>query len=186
MKLSVFKRATGKKGEIKQIRREGNVIGVLYGNNQKGQPIYLRGEEFQAILRNMRPGLLSTTVFELHDGQHKYKAIIKDIQYHVTSYQVMHVDFLLLDDKVPVNVNVPIQITGAAECAGVKLGGFLRQVIRTLKVSCLPKFIPHELSVDVRDLAIAQSKTLGDIVMPEHVRPLAKLSEVAVVVGKKA
>ncbi len=56
-------------------------------------------------------------------------------------------------------VNVPIQLVGTADCAGVKLGGFLRQVIRSLKVSCLPKHIPQEFTFDVRDLNIAQSKT---------------------------
>ena len=54
-----------------------------------------------------------------------------------------------------------------------------------MKVSCLAKDIPQEFTIDVRELNIAQSKTLGDIPIPDGVRPLAKLREVAVVIAKK-
>ncbi len=186
MKLTLSKRAVGKKGETKRIRREGHIPGVLYGAGVAVQPVYVNGDEIRTILRNMKSGLLSTTIFELSHENKKHKAILKDIQYHVTSYEVQHVDFVLLSDDVPVSVNVPIQILGLAECAGIKLGGFLRQVIRTMKVSCLPKHIPQEFTIDIRDLNIAQSKRLADIVLPEHVKPLAKMNEVAVVIAKKA
>jgi large subunit ribosomal protein L25 len=185
MKLAIHKRTTGKKGETNKLRREGNIPGILYGHDEAGTPVYVKNEEVQAILRNMKPGLLATTVFELNDGQKKHKAIIKDIQYHVTSYAVEHIDFVLLTDKA-VTVKVPIQMTGIADCAGVKLGGFIRQVIRTLKVSCLPKDIPQEFTVDVRELSLGQKKTLADITIPSNVRPLAKMNEVAVIIGKKA
>ncbi|MES2273913.1 MAG: 50S ribosomal protein L25 [Chlamydiota bacterium] len=185
MKLTVFDRKIGKKSDAKKVRREGNIPGILYGQ-EDGQPIYLKGEEFQAILRNMKPGLLATTVFELHDGKKTFKAIVKDIQYHVVTYAVQHIDFALLSDDAFVTLNVPIQVLGLSECVGVKLGGFLRQVIRALKVRCLPKDIPQEFTVDVRDLNIAQSKTLADIAIPSSVRPMAKMSEIAVIIGKKA
>lgn len=186
MKLSVHKRTTGKKGINNKLRREGNVPGILYGNNAAGAPIHVKRDEIQAILRNMKPGLLSTTVFELDEAGKKHKAVIKEIQYHVATYDVVHIDFALLSDDKPVTINVPIQLIGTADCAGVKLGGFIRQPVRTLKVSCLPKDIPQEFTIDVRDLNIAQSKTLSEISIPSTVRPLAKMDEVAVIVGKKA
>lgn len=186
MKLSVHKRTAGKKGETKKLRREGQVPAVLYGHNEQGSAVHVNKDEVQAILRNLKPGLLSTTVFELHEGSHKHKAIIKEIQYHVATYDIEHIDFALLTEDKPVTLNVPIQVTGSADCVGVKLGGFLRQVIRTIKVSCLPKHIPQEFTIDVRDLSIAQSKRLGDVNLPSHVKPLAKMDEVVVIVGKKA
>ena len=137
MKFSVFKRITGKKGEINRIRREGNVPCILYGYNQPGETIYLNGDEVRAMLRNMKAGTLSTTVFELEEGQKKHKAIVKEIQYHPVSYAVQHIDFALLSDEREVTVNIPIEIAGVADCAGIKLGGFLRQAIRMLKVTCL-------------------------------------------------
>jgi large subunit ribosomal protein L25 len=76
-------------------------------------------------------------------------------------------------------------ITGLAECAGVKLGGFMRQVIRSLKVSCLPCDMPTELFLDVTALGLGQSMRLSDLAIPSGVRPLAKMNEVAVVIAKK-
>jgi large subunit ribosomal protein L25 len=186
MKLSVFQRTTSKKSDSKKLRREGNVPAVLYGAAQENRNVYIKREEMQAILRGMKPGLLPTTVFELHEGNHEHKAVVKEIQYQPATYEILHVDFALLSASVPVTLNVPIQIAGAADCVGVRLGGFLRQVIRSLKVSCLPKDIPEMFLIDVRDMNIAQSKRLSEIALPAGIRPLAKMDEVAVVIAKKA
>lgn len=185
MKLSYFSRTTGKKGEINKLRREGNIPSVIYGQNQPGKPIFVKKEDVEVILRHMKPGLLATTVFELHDGQKSHKAMVKEVQYHRTSYAIEHIDFLYVDDKTPVTVNVPILIVGAGDCVGVKLGGFVRQSIRSLRVSCLLKDIPQEFTVDVREMQIAETKRLSDVPMPEGVRPMAKLNEVAIVISKK-
>lgn len=186
MKLKVEKRITGKKGETNRLRREGHIPAVLYDSKGKGVAVSLKKDEFQAILRNMKQGLLSTTIFELALDEKLVKAIVKDVQYHVASYEIEHLDFLELAKGQPVTLSVPVLLTGAADCSGVKLGGFLRQVIRSLKVTCLPENIPQELSVDVRELSIAQSKRLSDIAIPANVRPRAKMDEVVVIVGKKA
>lgn len=186
MKLAVHKRTTGKKGDTKRLRREGKVPAILYGKKETGLPVYVNRDEVQAILRNLKPGLLATTVFELAEGNAKHRAVVKEIQYHVANYDIEHIDFALVSDKEMVTVNVPVQIVGAADCVGVKLGGFIRQVVRTLQVSCLPKDIPQEFTIDVRELNIGQSKRLSDIALPPHVKALAKMGEVAVVIGKKA
>ncbi|MBX7066940.1 MAG: 50S ribosomal protein L25 [Parachlamydiales bacterium] len=186
MKLELAKRTSGKKGENNRLRREGNIPAILYNSKGEGHPVTVKGEELKAILRGMKSGLLSTTVFELHIDGKRVKALVKEVQYHVASYDIEHIDFLQLTDNEEVTVNVPIQMTGVADCAGVKLGGFLRQVIRSMKVSCLPKHIPQEFSIDVREMGIAQSKTLADIALPSHIKPLSRMNEVAVVVGKKA
>src|SRR3990167_2086756 len=158
MKLSYFSRTVGKKGEINRLRREGCIPGILYGKDHAPQAIFIKKEEFDAIFRNMGPGLLATTMLELHDGEKNHKVLVKELQYHRVNYAIEHVDFIRVSDEIPVTVNVPIQILGAADCVGVKLGGFMRQVIRSLKVSCMPKDIPQEFTLDVRELQIAQSK----------------------------
>lgn len=186
MKLSYFLRTKGKKGDTNRLRREGNIPGVLYGRSRTPETIYVKKDELSAILRNMKPGLLATTVFDLHDGKKSYKVLVKEIQYGKVDYSIEHLDFVALSDELPVFVNVPIEIIGDADCVGVKLGGFVRQVIRSMKVACLPKNIPQEFVLDVRELQISQVKRLSDIVVPEGVRPFAKMKEVAVVIAKKA
>jgi len=107
------------------------------------------------------------------------------IRYSTHRDELPREDYLRWMGDVAVCVKVPINCIGVADCAGIKLGGFLRQVIRHVKVECLPKKIPEEFQVDIKDLGIRQSKRLSDISMPEGVKPLANLEEVVVVIAKR-
>ncbi len=185
MKLAVNKRVSEKKKDIKEIRREGNIPAIIYSSKHQSEKLIVNGPDFKTILREMQPGQLPTTIFDLSDGKKSRRAIIKDIQYHLTTYVVSHIDFEELVDDVPVSVKVPINCTGVAECIGIKLGGFLRQVVRHVQVECLPPLIPKEFMVDVKDLGIRQSKRLKDLSIPSGVKPLASPEEVLVVIAKR-
>jgi large subunit ribosomal protein L25 len=185
MKLNTQDRSAEKKTETKRLRREGQVPAVLYSSSGKNQNISLNAVELEAVLRNMEPGHLPTTVFTLVMGKAEKKAIVKEIQYKLTTYDVTHVDFEELFDDVAVSIKVPIQCVGIADCVGIKLGGFLRQVIRHVPVECLPKHIPTKFIIDVKDLGISQSKRLSDLAMPKGVKPLAKMDEVVVVISRR-
>jgi len=185
MDLTVTKRTPGKKSENKRIRREGNIPATLYSQGKAGEEIVVEGAVFQKVLNKIEPGTLSTKLFTLHlDGKTR-RAIVKDIQYDIITYAIIHLDFEQLHDQTPVNVNVPIQHIGAMDCIGVKLGGVLRSVIRKVKVRCLPKDIPSHFEVDVKDLGVNDSRRLSDIAIPKEVRPLINLKEIAVVVSKR-
>jgi large subunit ribosomal protein L25 len=186
MQLNVFKRTLSTKGEVKKIRREGDIPAIIYVKGEGTQPLFVRGTEFETILRSIPSGHLPTTVFSLVDEQGKSRrAILKEIQYAPTSYRVQHLDFEELFDQLKVSVKVPIELIGAVDCVGVKLGGILRQILRHLRVRCLPKDIPDVLKVDVRNLGLNESKRLRDLDIPQTVRPLVDLKEIAVVVTKR-
>lgn len=186
MKLNVGKRKAVKKSEIKAIRREKNIPAIVYGQGKEGEAITVNGVEFNALLRKVQPGRLSTTAFELHEEKATTRrGILKDIHYNPTNYDVIHLDFEELLDDVPINVKVPIECIGINECAGIKLGGVLRQVIRYIRVRCLPKDMPTHFQIDIREMALGQVRRLSDLKIPESVRPLADLHEVAVVIAKR-
>lgn len=184
MKLKLMKRDSLKKSETKKIRREGNIPAIIYVKGKSTDAIAIDGAEFSAVLRDVEPGRLSTTIFTLGDGKGR-RAILKEIQYEPTTYKVNHLDFEELFDDAKVNVKVPIECIGVADCAGIKLGGFLRQVIRYLRVNCLPKDIPNVFQLDVRSLSLYEKKRLADLNVPQTVRPMADLNEVAVVIAKR-
>lgn len=187
MKLTVSKRDLNKKSVTNQLRRKGNIPAVLYSKGNTGEAIFIEGHEFKNHLSQIEKGHLSTTVFDLTDNEGKVrKALIKDIQYHVTTYDVLHLDFEELHEDKTVNVKIPIEFTSVADCVGIKLGGVLRQVIRFLRVSCLPKNIPKSFQLDVKSLKMKETKRLRDIVLPENVRPLAtNMDEVVVLIAKR-
>lgn len=186
MMLSVFPRDNARKSDAKKLRRSGQVPGVLYGLDKTNKNVSVQLDQLQAVLRQITPGLLATKVFQLQEGTTSFKAVIKEIQYHPATYAIIHVDFALVSDKAPVSVNVPIQVTGLADCPGIKLGGFMRQTIRSLKVSCLPKDIPESLVLNVGGLEIGGALRLSDLALPAGVASLGRMSEVAVVIAKKA
>lgn len=186
MKLRVFTRNEAKKSESNKIRREGNIPAVVYTRGKESRTVAVDGSEFSALLRTVLPGRLSTTVFTLADDHGKtHPVIVKEIQYHPTTYKVLHLDFEELSDKTPVKVNVPIECTGVVDCVGVKLGGVLRQVVRHLRIRCLPKDIPSAFMIDVRSMGQNDKKRLSDLEIPNSVKPIADLNEVAVVIAKR-
>lgn len=186
MKLQVLKRPSLKKSETRMIRQKGSIPAVIYVRGKVNETVAVNGVEFGSLLRSVQPGRLSTTIFTLHDESGKERrAILKDIQYEVTTYDVRHLDFEELFDDVQVNVKVPIEFIGTADCVGIKLGGVLRQVLRNVRVRCLPKDIPTVFRMDIKNLALYETKRLSDIAIPETVRALSDLNEVAVVIAKR-
>lgn len=186
MKLNYKVRSTEKKKETKRIKRSGQIPAILYSKGKQGTPIMVDTADFNLCLERVKKGHLPTTKFSLvaEDGK-EISAIVKDIQYHVTTYEILHLDFEQLNEKVHVNVKVPIECEGVVDCVGIKLGGVLRQVIRYLKVNCLPKDIPESFKLDVKNLKIKESLRLSDIQIADGIRPLADLHEVAVAIVKR-
>jgi len=184
MKLKVQPRKTDKKSIICRIRYDGDIPAIVYGYGKESESLTVKGPEFSAILRSIEKGHLPTTVFELEGEKAKRKVICKEIQYHKTTYNILHLDFQELQKECEISVNVPIHFSGVAECEGIKLGGFLRQVKSHVRVKCLPKDMPLSFVVDVRKLGIKQTKRVKDIAMPKGVKPMIAHEEVIMVIAK--
>jgi large subunit ribosomal protein L25 len=186
MKLNIKKRAAKSKSESKQLRRDGYIPAVMYVRGQPSETITITEAEFSTLLRKISKGRLSTSIFELtNESKVTKKAIIKEITYDPVTYNVIHLDFEELIDGVPISLNVPIECIGTADCQGVKLGGVIRQVIRTLRVRCLPADIPEVFQLDVKNLGLWEAKRLADIQLSPTLRPQADLKEVAVTIAKR-
>jgi len=187
MKLHIYQRATKKKSEINELRREGKIPAVFYlQGKEESQMITVDKAEFEAILRHIKPGHLATTKLTLIDegGQEK-NVLIKDIHYKPTTYDVVHLDFKELVPGTKVKVKVPIECTGVLGCAGIRLGGVLRQVIRSIPVECLSENVPEQFELDVTELGLKESKKLQDLEIPKTIRPLMDLRQVVVVIAKR-
>ncbi len=195
MQLDVKKRETVKKKDPKRLRREGSIPAILYGlgkvgkgNEDKGnsaQPLSIDAAAFQAHLRKIPSGRLSTVVFDLKgEGVHT-KAIVKDIQYHVVSYDVLHLDFQALEKGKTISVNVPVVLTGVVDCVGVKQGGQLNQPLRYISLKCPATEIPEIFSIDVKDLMPDQVVKVEDLKVADNVQVLTPAGDVVVIVTKK-
>ncbi len=140
--------ALGKK-QAKKLRAQGMVPGVLYGNDEV---IHLK-----VAFNDLRKLIYTPYVYLIDldlDGE-KYKAIIQDMQWHPVEEEVLHVDFLKIEDDKPVKINLPIVINGMAK--GIKAGGKLKTNMRKLKVKALPRDLPDTIEIDVTPLGIGDS-----------------------------
>ena len=173
------------KGGVRRLRRDGSIPGVIYSEGKSAEKVSLARTEIEAGMRSITPGALPVTVFELKDASGRSRtALIREIQYKPTTYEITHIDFLELDPKRMVEVKVPVGFVNASECIGVKLGGQLRHIMRHVCVRCLPADIPAQFNVDVKDLGIRQSRRVRDMDMPDAVTCLVNIEDVVASVMK--
>ena len=89
------------------------------------------------------------------------KAVLKDLQFQPVKDTVLHIDFLEVSPEKPIIMEVPVQIEGHAE--GVKAGGKLTLSMRKLKVKAPYTEIPERLVVNVDNLGLGKSMSVGDL-----------------------
>lgn len=144
----------GKKG-TKTIRAEEKVPCVLYGKDE----VY----HFSTDVKKLKT-LIYTPEFKIAeielDGK-KYKSILKDIQFHPVTDEVLHIDFLKLIDGHPIKYEVPVGFKGTSP--GVKLGGKLQQVLRRVKIKTVPEKMVDRLVLDISKLEMGQSVRIRDL-----------------------
>ena len=90
-----------------------------------------------------------------------YKCVLKDMQFHKVSDQLIHVDFLELVEDKKVTVTVPIKLTGVP--AGVKAGGKLVTKIKSLKIKTLPKYLLEHIEMDITHLELNDNLRVEDV-----------------------
>jgi len=94
-------------------------------------------------------------------------ALVKEMQFHPVTGEVVHADFYEVDLAARIRVKVPLHFVGKA--AGVVRGGILQPVVREIEVECLPLEIPEYLNVEVSALDIGHSLHVEDLPLPEGV-----------------
>jgi large subunit ribosomal protein L25 len=144
----------GKKG-AKGIRSNENVPAVMYG---AGETIH-----FSVPFSELRPLVYTPDVYLINvelEGK-TYQAIIQDIQWHAVEEQMLHIDFLRVEENKPIKVNLPIKIVGVAK--GIKSGGKLKTNLRHLKVKALAKNLPDVIEINVTKLGVGHSIKVADL-----------------------
>lgn len=102
-----------------------------------------------------------TLAIALTIGEKKCMAVVKELQFHPISGNVLHIDFLAVNEKKPVTVEIPVVLEGHAE--GVKAGGKLSLEMRKLKVNGIYTNIPDRVIVDVTALGLGKKLAVSDI-----------------------
>lgn len=152
----------GKK-DARKNRADGKIPCVLYGGKEE--------VHFVADEKAFGPVVFTPYIhlIELTIGKKKYTTIMKEVQYHPVTDEILHADFLEILPGKPVIVSLPIRIEGTSK--GVLRGGKLVKKFRKLKVKALPEHLPDEIAINITELDINDTIKVSDIKI-DHVHML--------------
>ena len=150
-----LRKELGKKA-TKQVRANGNIPCILYGNGKVSAT-------FEVAANDVRKLIYTPEIFvvNLNIEGTVYNAIIQELQFHPVNDGILHIDFLQIDESKPVVIKVPVETEGHA--VGVKAGGKLVLQMRKLKVKALYNIIPEKLTVNVAHLGLGKTVKVGEL-----------------------
>ena len=182
VEITVERRTGTGKGAARKLRVTGRVPGVLYGPKRAAASVSVDGEQFERRLAHLEGSHLIRLVSaggtdaELHERM----VLLREMQRHPVTGQVLHADFYEVDLTERLVVSVPLHFTGKA--VGVVAGGILQPVLREIEVECLPTEIPEFIEVDVTAIGIHEAVHLADLRLPEGVQLVGEATQTVVTV----
>ncbi len=150
------------KEKAKKLRLKGLIPAVFYSPKSQSIPLVINSSDF---LKTLRTEAGENVLIDLHiqKGDHEDRKVVmvKEIQVDPLQGTTLHTDFYEVTMDEMVTVEVPVRLVGKPE--GIKVGGILEQIRRTIQVQCLPGDIPKGIDVDVNSLEIGDSIHVEDI-----------------------
>ena len=173
----------GKKA-TKALRAEGKIPAVINGGEVVTLPYEGALKEGQKVVEiaenksaNTKKAIITTDVvinkedvrkliytpeifvIDLTVNGETKKAVLKDIQFHPVTDEILHIDFLEVSENKPVVMEGPVALEGHAE--GVKAGGKLTLSMKKLKVKAIYNAIPEKIVVNIDNIKLGQSLKVG-------------------------
>lgn len=142
------------KAATKKVRNEGLVPGTIYGIKDP-ENISVGYNEISKAIYTPETYIVNLEI----DGQVQ-STVIREMQFHPVTDRILHLDFLRVDAESPVEVALPIKLVGVAK--GVLAGGKLVPLSRRVKVRGIAASLPEFVEVDVTELELGSSVTIGN------------------------
>lgn len=157
---------TGKK--VKQLRRQGMVPGVIYG---QAEPVNIQMEEIQLNRALRVAGMTQLTTVDV-DGK-EYTVLAREIQQHVTRRNVLHIDFMEVDMQATITSVADLVTVGESPALELE-EGMVAQSMFSVDIECLPDALISTIEVDVSKIRMPGDRIqIADLTVPEGVTLLA-------------
>ena len=167
-------------GPARVLRRAGQTPAVLYGRKTDPVLLSVNTKDLEQILKQGSFGQFILNLVIQNGNKVTRAAMIKELQTHPVSGQLIHIDFYEVDMDRQIKVMIPVVTTGKS--VGVEEGGLLNIVRRELEVLCLPGDIPETIEIDISELAIGDSIHIEDVPLGENVEIASDLNYTVVTV----
>lgn len=178
--LKAEKRETSTPAALNELRGASKIPGIIYGSGLEPVTIAVDYLAFSRLVT--QAGESSLVTMEI-PGMEAFSVLIKDVQYDPVKDRIIHFDLhrIRMDEEVKAEV----KLVFVGESPAVKeMGANLVTNMDHVRVECLPKDLPHELTVDLSGLKeIGSAVTVADLQIPTGVKILdeAELTIVSVV-----
>jgi len=154
-KLDVLNRTELRSKSVRALRKKGFIPGVLYYAGEENVNISI---EKSVLFHAMQSG---QRIFEVdQEGDSQY-TMIKQLQYHPVTDEVIHIDLMRVRRSEKITIFVPLVLIG--ESIGVKEGGVLSQSLNQVEISCFPTDVPEQIELNIEELELNSAKNVGDL-----------------------
>ena len=171
-KLNVDIRKEHGTSAARRTRLKNKVPAVVYHSGIEATPLSVDKISLNKALRT------GQMIFEVNVEDKNQFVLVKEIQYHPVTDEIIHIDFQKVKEDEKISLEVAIRSTGEAQ--GVKLGGLLVQMLNSVTVKCRPAEIPEFLEIDVTDMEMNTNLFVKDITLPSDVEMITA-QDIAVV-----
>ncbi len=146
----------------KKLRAKGMIPAIFYGPRSETIPLMVDPKELAKTLHT-EAGENVLIDLNIRKGEQSLQKVVmlKEIQVHPLQRSALHADFYEVSMDVMVSVEIPVHLLGKPE--GVKMGGILEQVQRSIQIQCLPGDIPKSIDIDVSELKVGDSIHVRDL-----------------------
>jgi len=142
----------------RELRRNGKIPANYYYSGEANQNLAIDKKAFNQAIHS------GQQVFEVDINNETIYIMIKDIQYHSVTEEVMHVDLMRIRRTEKMTFSIPLVLEGDA--VGIDEGGIVAQVATTIDVECFPNNVPESITVDISGLEFNSAMAAEEIVLP--------------------
>ncbi|MNH88552.1 General stress protein CTC [compost metagenome] len=171
MTLKVENRQELTKSEIKQLRTQGKIPGVIYGSKVGNKVISIDKKDLVNLLRENPHGIIELDIAE----SGKQTAMVNEVQRNPMDREILHIDFHQINMNEPVKTVVTLEFVG--ESQGTHEGGIVQILLHELEIRCLPQDIPTALQVDISSLGLGENLHVSDVKIPPNIEIKSDLNE---------
>jgi len=166
--LEANTRNTKSKGDVKSLRLNGSVPGIIYGGSEKNEKVTVSKKILKSLIE--KENFLSNIITVNLNGKTQ-KVLPKEIKYNVITDEPIHIDFLRVVAGVQIKIEVPVQFINHEKSPGLKRGGVLNIVRRKIELKCPSEKIPENIIIDLDGIDIGESFKISSIKLEENVTP---------------
>ena len=156
------------KGSARELRRNGKVPAVIYGDKQAPLAIAL---SYKDVYYKIHGGGFLTTVATIDVDGKKIQVLPKEYQLDPVRDFPVHVDFLRVGANTLVTVEIPVHFINEEKSPGLKRGGVLNVVRHEIEANVPANAIPDFIEVDLAGTDLGHSIHISAVALPKGVKP---------------